>query len=102
MVRHTAPKSARAHPRLTMEIVSLVAMQASVQDQPDIDEGLLTVAFQESKTIGNSSERSFGNLCQLTDAPLAGRSRRALPSHTPTLAWCGVSIAAPNRSAMIE
>jgi hypothetical protein len=76
-----------------MEIVSLVAMQAFVQDQPDIDEGLLTVSFQESKTIGSSSERSFGNLCRLTDAALAGRSRRALPSHTQRwrgVVWCGV------------
>src|SRR5262245_60630053 len=96
MVRHTAPKSARAHPRLTMEIVSLVAMQASVQDQPD--EGLLTVAFQESKTIGSSSERSFGNLCRLTDAPLAGRSRRALPSRTQR--WRGVVCPSLHRIAV--
>jgi hypothetical protein len=78
-----------------MEIVSLVAMQAFVQDQPDIDEGLLTVAFQESKTIGSSSER-------IDRCSISWSISSSVTVTYPTLAWCGVSIAAPNRSAMIE
>jgi hypothetical protein len=85
-----------------MEIVSLVAMQAFGQDQPDIDEGLLTVSFQEVQDDRQQLRKELWKSLPIDRCCISWSISSSITVAHPTLAWCGASIAAPNRSAMIE
>jgi hypothetical protein len=85
-----------------MEIVSLVAMQAFVQDQPDIDEGLLNCGFPGVQDDRQQLRKELWKSLPIDRCSISRSISSSITVAHPTLAWCGVSIAAPNRSAMIE